>query len=205
MISKPKYKIARRLGPEIFEKTQTKKFATREARKSQPFLLKHGRSRSDYGTALLEKQKARYLYGIGERQFARYVASVSGKGKSSTPEEKFFCQLENRIDNTVYRLGFARTRREARQLVSHRHIILDGKVVKSPSYSVSVGDKLGIRSGSLSKPAFSGLFEKIKEHKPPSWLRLDLDKREGEVVGMPVFSREALPFSIEKIIELYRR
>ncbi|MEI8124007.1 MAG: 30S ribosomal protein S4, partial [bacterium] len=177
----PKYKIARRLGPSLFEKTQTQKFALRAGAK-KPVMKK--RPGTTFGVQLIEKQKARFTYGVGEKQFKKYVEVVLAK-KGANINEAFLQTLECRLDNVAYRLGFAKTRQAARQFVSHGHIDVNGKRITIPSYKVSVGEIISIRERSKTSPLFKDLSENLKNQKVPSWLALNIDKKEGKIQGLP--------------------
>jgi small subunit ribosomal protein S4 len=201
MINGPKYKIARRLGAHIFEKTQTAKFALRaERRGGKPSF----RPKGEYALAMLEKQKVRYTYGILERQFKKYVKeSVARKGVN--PTQALFERLEMRLDNVVYRLGIAPTRLAARQMVAHGHIVVDGKRTNVPSQLVGTGEKVSIRPGSLKKPIFKDIDEKLKKVAVPSWLAYDHDKKVADVVGTPKHNPSDLMFNLGQVIEFYSR
>src|ERR1035437_4743315 len=145
MITKPKFKICRRLGPGVYDKCQTSKF-TPSAKFSGPG-ARRPKAPSEYGAALIEKQKVRFSYGITERQLSNYVKKathIKGAGTS----EKFFEELESRLDNIVYRMGLAPSRRGARQMVSHGHFIVGNHKVTVPSYAVKIGDVIKVREGS---------------------------------------------------------
>lgn len=202
MINKPKYKIARRLGPGLFEKTQTQKFAIREGRRK--FSDSRPRAKSEFGIQLLEKQKARYNYGLGERQFAKYVGEALAQ-KSRKPDEVLFERLETRLDNVVYRLHLAPTRQASRQMVSHGHITVNDVRITIPSYNVKSADKIKIREASAKKIIFAGLEEKLKNAMPPSWLSFDAEKHAGVVQGKPKMVKSELLFDIAAILEFYRR
>ncbi|OHA20865.1 MAG: hypothetical protein A2849_04180 [Candidatus Taylorbacteria bacterium RIFCSPHIGHO2_01_FULL_51_15] len=195
----PRYKIARRLGPDIFPKTQSAKYALRAGK---PMVKGYGRS--EFGLQLKEKQRARFFYGIGERQFARYVKNAIAK-KTLRDDEALHLLLETRLDNVIYRLGFAPSRQAARQYVSHGHFTVNGVRVTIPSYAVSTGDLIRVRKGSEKSILFSSLADKVRDHVSPGWLRFDLTKGEATVVGMPRLVRTELPFNIGAILEFYRR
>ena len=135
----PKYKIARRLGAPIFEKTQTQKYALHLERKGK----KRGFSKmkTEFGLQLNEKQKARFIYGLSERQFSNYVKEALSK-KTANTSQTIFEFLELRLDNVIYRLGFSPTRLGARQMVSHGHISVNGKRVNTPNMRLGLGDKM---------------------------------------------------------------
>ncbi len=197
---KSKYKIARRLGPAIFEKTQTQKFAARMSRKGKKF---EGMV-TDFGKALLEKQKARFTYLMNERQFKKYAEKAIAE-KSKKPEESLIEALETRLDNVVYRLGLAPTRLASRQMVSHGHIAVNGKRVDVPSFTASIGDLVTVVASSKGKKIFSNIAEKSKEANVPNWLNFDVSKMEGKVLSLPRFSPTELAFDIFTILEFYRR
>lgn len=201
MINKPKYKTARRLGANIFDKTQTQKFATKEAQRKAE---KRPRPKSDYGLQMIEKQKAKATYGVSERMFAKYVKSILDKAGANSPESLILI-LESRLDNVIYRLGLVTSRQAARQLVSHGHIMVDGVKVTIPSYRVSIGNKINIREASLKKGIFSGIDEKLKEHNCPSWLVFDIAKKEGKVQGAPKLTTTETIFDPTAILNFYSR
>lgn len=202
MINKPKYKIARRLGADLFEKTQSQKFAMRSGRGGK--VMAKGYSKSNFGIQLKEKQRARVLYGIGERQFARYVKEAIAK-KTVRDDEALFQTLELRLDNVAYRLGIAPTRQSARQLTAHGHLMVNGVRVTIPSYRVSVGDIIAVRKASEKKALFLGVLDRIRDHISPPWLRFDLIKGFATIVGVPKLVKSELPFNIASILEFYRR
>ena len=198
----PKYKIARKVGAPVFEKTQTQKFAMRDARRKA---AKSGkpRAKTDYGLQVLEKQKARYSYGLGERQFSKYVKNaVASKGDSSNV---LLSTLESRLDNAVVRSGMVPTRAFARQVVTHGHILVNGKKVSYPSYEVSVGDKISIREGSKKSAMFTALDEKMKSYTVPAWLKYYPEKQEWEVQGQPTIGKTDVMFNIGVVLEFYSR
>ena len=205
MITGPKYKIARRLGAPIFEKTQTAKF---KARVERDFNAKNGKKkkggpRSDYGKQLIEKQKARFTYGISEKQFSNYVNKVI-ESKSTTPIVKIFEALETRLDNVVYRLGLVPTRRFARQAVSHGHILVNGRRLTIPSFVVKIGDTVSIREGSKSNGIFSNIDEVMKK-ETPSWLTWNSDKQTASVLKLPSIEGQDLLFDLGTVIEFYKK
>ena len=201
MIIGPKYKITRRLGVSVFEKTQTQKYAVRAGQKSPN--TSRPRARSDYGLGMLEKQKGRYSYGITSKQFTKYVKSaIEKKGNSG---DILIKMLESRLDNVALRSGFAPTRQAARQMVSHGHLTVNGKIVTIPSFEVKKGDIVSIREGSKKKVIFSNLDEKLKTVKIPSWLKLDFDKKEIAIDGVPHMDKNELFFDVGVVLEFYSR
>lgn len=203
MIIGPKYKIARRLGANVFEKTQTQKFAMRTAAKTGGKGMGKPKAKSDYGLGLIEKQKARYTYGVTSKQFGNYVKKATElKGNSS---ELLVRLLESRLDNVALRAGFATTRQAARQMVSHGHLTVNGKRVTIPSYAVSIGDVIGIREGSKKKVLFATLDDRFKAVKIPAWLKLNFDKKEVTIDGIPHAAPSDLLFSPGAVLEFYSR
>ena len=198
----PKYKICKRLGASVFEKCQTQKFQLAEARTPRKTRSKRGGG-GDYGTQLLEKQKARFTYGLSESQFARYAHEAMEHGQDSVVG--LMQKLESRLDNAVYRFGFVKTRRAARQLVSHGHVLVNGRRVNIPSYQVSLSDTVAIRPESRTSALFIGRAEAAHEQKTPAWLKLSADGFEGEVVAVPGASETELPFNAAVIIQFYSR
>src|SRR3990167_1918892 len=182
MITKPKFKICRRLGPGVYDKCQTPKFSS-AAKKGGTFGSRP-KAMTEYGQQLIEKQKIRFSYGISERQLSNYVKKASHiKGAGTV--EKFYEELESRLDNAVYRMGLSPSRRAARQMVSHGHFMVGDKKVTIPSYGLKPGDVIKIREGSKRKGIFNNLAEKLKEYKPPAWLAFDLEKMEGKMQAKP--------------------
>src|SRR3989344_5668080 len=148
MLIGPRYKIARRIGPDIFPKTQSPKYALRTGR-----VIVKGYGRSEYGMQLKEKQRARFFYGLSERQFARYVSNAIAK-KTMRDDEALYLELETRLDNVIYRLGIAPSRQASRQMVSHGHFTVNDVRVTIPSYRVKAGDVIRVRKASQTKPLF---------------------------------------------------
>jgi small subunit ribosomal protein S4 len=157
---------------------------------------------SEYGTQLRNKQKAKRLYGVMERQFVNYYKKAVNHEDSANGLKQL---LERRFDNVVYRIGLAGSRSQARQMVTHAHLLVNGKKMDIPSYQVSVGDEITIREKSTGKAIFKGLTEKLAQSELPSWLTLDLSEMKGKIVSMP--TPEDLKDTIEanQIIEFYSR
>jgi len=203
MIIKTKYKLCRRLGVGIFEKCQTQKFTLSETRKNGNRRSKRRKMVSEYGSQLLEKQKLRFAYGLREKQLSRYVKEAIQK-KNANIAESLYVRLETRLDNVVYRLGLASTRAMARQMVSHGHIMLNGKKVKVPSCQVKIGDQITIRKESENKIVFADLKEKGKNVIRVDWLNFNFAKKEGKIVGQPKLENQEI-FDFKSILEFYGR
>lgn len=201
MITKPKFKICRRLGPGVYDKCQTPKFSSASGKFAGPG-ARRPKALSEYGTQLVEKQKIRFSYGITERQLSNYVKKASHI-KGSGTAEKFYEGLESRLDNVIYRMGLANTRRAARQMVSHGHFIVNDHKVTIPSYETKVEDTIKIREGSKSKKLFEGMAEKNKDYIAPSWLSFDFAKMEGKVLSKPKNIDTFL--DLNAVLEFYSR
>lgn len=195
-----KSKIARKFGEPIFG--PDKAF---EHKNYPPGM--HGNSKrrkkvSEYGTQLKEKQKAKYMYGVLERQFRNmFEKAHSAKGITGTVLLQL---LESRLDNVVYRLGIAPSRAAARQLVSHKHIVINGEVVNIPSYTVRPGEIIGVREKSKSLVAITDALSSNR-HNKYAWLEWDGEAKSGKFLNVP--SREEIPENIKEqlIVELYSK
>lgn len=197
MINKPKYKIARRLGPGVFDKTQTPKFNM-----AKGIGTKRPKALSEYGVQFLEKQKVRFSYGITEKQLSNYVKKASHiKGAGTV--DKFFEGLETRLDNVIYRMGLAPSRRGSRQMVSHGHFLVNGKRTTIPSYEIKQGDTITVREGSKSKKIFANLADKMKDYTLPAWLSFDSGKMEGKILAKPKNADTFIDFNA--VLEFYSR
>ncbi len=202
MIIGPKYKIAKRLGAAVFEKTQTQKFALSEARSARN-KTRRGGMMSDYKKQLLEKQKMRFSYGISEKQLSRYVRESFEQGHQ--PIAQLIGRLESRLDNVVYRLGFAKTRRLARQLVSHGHIHINGRRLNIPSHSVKIGDVVSVREQSKQSPLFVTLDETLASATPVHWLSVNAKALTGEKKAEPTYEPSETIFDPQQVLEYYSR
>lgn len=197
----PKYKIARRLGAPIFEKTQTAKYTLSLARKEKTG-KRAGRPKSEFGQSLIEKQKARFTYGLSEKQFRSYVDKAI---TNANPTQKLFTLLETRLDNVLFRAGLAKTRSGARQMASHGHATVNGKRVNVPSLQPKIGDVVGVRVGSEKSPLFADAAERMKAQSAPAWLEVKPEAREVKVVGAPVLAETQNVFDLRAAIEFYNR
>lgn len=201
MITKPKYKICRRLGSGVYEKCQTQKFVESDAKKARSS-KKRPKALSSYGLQLIEKQKVRFSYGVTEKQLQRYVDEAI-KVKGVTTVDKLNELLETRLDNVIYRLGFTNSRRSSRQMASHGHFTVNGVKTTIPSYRVRVGDIIAVREGSKNSPLFADFGKKVKGYSWPTWLKLSPDTLSAEVVGMPKNDEQFLQY--ETVLEFYSR
>ncbi len=195
----PKTKIARKFGEPIFG--EDKVLAKKNYPPGQHGLNKR-RKTSEYGTQLKEKQKAKYTYGVLERQFRNLFEKAAGmKGVTG---EVLLQLLESRLDNMVFRLGIAPTRAAARQLVLHRHIVVDGEVVNIASYSVKPGQVVGVREKSKSLEVIGDALAGFNHSKYP-WMEWDENTKSGKLLHVP--AREDIPENIKEqlIVELYSK
>ncbi len=196
------YKICRRLGSGVFAKCQTSKFTISEARHAKGSKGKRPKPLSSFGTQFIEKQKVRFTYGISEKQFGNLIKeSVAHKGTPAT--ETLFELLERRLDNVVFRLGLAHTRRLARQMVSHGHITVNGKKSTIPSQRVKIGDIIAVREGSKKSTLFVDLDKKLKDYVIPSWLKFDFVSLKGNVEGKLQNTESYL--DLNTVLEFYSR
>ena len=166
----------------------------------------HGQRRgkfSDYGNQLREKQKVKRMYGLREKQF-RKCFQVADR-KAGITGENFLILLERRLDNIVFRLGFAYSRNQARQLVSHNHILVNGKRVNIPSYFVKAGDVVEVKEKSRKIPFISEAFEAVERLGVASWLELDKENYRGKVIAFPERKDLTMPIKEQLIVELYSR
>ena len=166
-------------------------------------LVRGGRKVSEYGLQLREKQKAKFIYGMLEKPFHNYYEKADMK-KGMTGSN-LMIMLESRLDNVVFRLGFARTRREARQVVSHKHVTVNGKVVNIPSYKVSPEDVIEIKEKSKSLQRFKDIVEANANIAVPAWLEVDADKLSGKVSQIPLREQIDVPVNETLIVELYSK
>lgn len=202
---KSKYKIAKRLGASLFEKTQTQKFALSEARSKNVKRKGRGRGMSDYGKQLLEKQRVRFTYGLSERQLSNYAKQAFTQNDPATELHR---ELELRIDSAIYRAGLASSRRAARQIVSHGHILINGRRTTVPSHHLRKGDKVAIRERSRTSPLFAGLLEAKQEggsRSVPQWLNVDLSSLTAEVVNEPAYNPIETGLDYSTVFEYYSR
>ena len=172
-------------------------------KKSNRELKRANKKVSEYGLQLREKQKAKFIYGVLEKPFHNYYEKADQmKGMTGT---NLMTMLESRLDNVVFRMGFARTRKEARQIVDHKHVLVNGKSVNIPSYLVKAGDVIEIREKSKSLTRYKEILEATNGRLVPEWLEADRDALKGTVVQLP--TREAIDVPVDEmlIVELYSK
>jgi small subunit ribosomal protein S4 len=195
----PTTKIARKFGDAIFG--PDKYFEKRSFPPGQHGVSKKRKTASEYAVQLLEKQKAKYTYGLLERQFRNLIEKAARKKRVTGAN--LFKLLEARLDNTLYRLGFAASRAQARQLVVHKHVVVNGQVVNVPSFTLKPGDKVGLRERSKNLSVVQEAM--ATKGKRFNWLTVDEKNVEGTFVEFP--EREAIPENINEqlIVELYSK
>nr|WP_302666714.1 30S ribosomal protein S4 [uncultured Agathobaculum sp.] len=161
------------------------------------------RKQSEYGMQLAEKQKVKFIYGVLEKQFHAYYEKA--ERKQGITGEILLQELERRLDNVVFRMGFANTRREARQLVNHAHFTVNGKRVNIPSYQVKPGDVVAVREKSRTSTKFKTLLEENGKKQCPKWIDKAKDSFEGKIVAMP--ARDDIDYDVAEhlIVELYSK
>ena len=201
----PKAKLSRREGTDLFLKSARRSLDSKCKLDSKPG--QHGRTSgartSDYGNQLREKQKVKRMYGVLERQFRRYFAEADRR-KGNTGEN-LLKLLESRLDNVVYRMGFGSTRAEARQLVSHKAITVNGNVVNIASYQVKSGDVVAVREKAKKQARIVEAISLAEQSGMPSWVTVDGKKMEGTYKSMPDRSEIANDVNESLIVELYSR
>ena len=201
----PKAKLSRREGTDLFLKSARRSIGDKAKFDSKPG--QHGRTSgartSDYGLQLREKQKVKRMYGILEKQFRRYFEEAdSRKGNTGA---NLLSLLESRLDNVVYRMGFGSTRAEARQLVSHKALTVNGKPVNIPSYMVKAGDVIAVRDKSKKQNRVVEALQLAQQVGMPSWVEVNLEKAEGVFKSAPDRDQFAADVNESLIVELYSR
>ena len=201
----PKAKLSRREGTDLFLKSARRSISDKAKFDSKPG--QHGRisgqRTSDFGLQLREKQKVKRMYGVLERQFRRYFAEAE-RQRGNTGANLLFL-LESRLDNVVYRMGFGSTRAEARQLVSHKAITVNGQQVNIPSYLVKPGDTVAVREKSKKQGRVLEALELAKQVGMPAWVEVNADKAEGVFKKTPDRDESAADINESLIVELYSR
>ena len=202
----PVEKIERRLGVSLGLKGE-RRLAGKSAIDKRPYAPgQHGQRRakiSQYGLQLREKQKAKYMYGVAEKQFRRLFKDASRM--EGNTGENLIALLERRLDNVVYRMGFATTRAFARQLVTHGHILVDGKRVNIPSYRVKSGQKIEVKEKSKNNPQIQRAIELTKQTGIAPWVDVDTDKVYGIFTRIPEREEVVIPIQERLIVELYSK
>ncbi len=172
-------------------------------KKSKRQLKRSNRKMSEYGLQLREKQKAKFIYGVLEKPFRNYFEKA--KQQEGMTGENLMILLETRLDNVLFRMGFARTRKEARQIVDHKHVLVNGKQVKIPSYLVKAGDVVEIKEKHKGSQRYKDILEVTGGNMIPNWLEVDADNLKGEVKELP--KRDAIDVPVDEmlIVELYSK
>ena len=201
----PKAKLSRREGTDLFLKSARRSLDSKSKADTKPG--QHGRTSgqrtSDYGRQLREKQKVKRMYGVLERQFRRYFAEASRKRGNTG--ELLLSLLESRLDNVVYRMGLASTRAEARQLVSHRAILVNGSILNVPSAHIKPNDVISVKESAKKQARIEDALNLAEQHGFPSWVSVDKNKKEGVFKSLPDRSEIAGDINESLIVELYSR
>ena len=172
-------------------------------KKSNRRLTRSSRKISEYGLQLREKQKAKFIYGVLEKPFRNYYAKAERMKGLTGPN--LMVLLETRLDNIVYRMGFARTRKEARQVVGHKHILVNGKCVNIPSYRVNVGDVIEVKENKKTMQRYKDIAEVTSGMLVPSWMEADIEEFKGTVKELPSREMIDVPVNETVIVELYSK
>lgn len=172
-------------------------------KKSRRKLTRSNRKVSEYGLQLREKQKAKFIYGVLEKPFRNYYAKAERQRGLTGPN--LMIMLESRLDNVVFRLGFARTRREARQIVDHKQLTVNGKLVNIPSYLVKAGDVIEIRETKKGSQRYKDILESTSRRIVPDWLEADAENLKGTVKELPQRDQIDVPVNETLIVELYSK
>ena len=172
-------------------------------KKSNRQLKRSNRKMSEYGLQLREKQKAKFIYGVLEKPFRNYFEKA--QRMSGMTGENLMRLLESRLDNVIFRLGFARTRQEARQIVDHKHVLVNGKQVNIPSYLVKAGDTIEIKEKCKSSDRYKAIAEVTGGRLVPEWLDADLENLKGLVKELPTKDMIDVPVDVMLIVELYSK
>ncbi|CAL4326552.1 30S ribosomal protein S4 [Buchnera aphidicola] len=200
----PKLKLSRREGTDLFLKSGLRSIESKCKLEQPPG--QHGIRKprlSDYAVQLREKQKVRRLYGVLERQFKIYYKmAASYKGNTG---ENLLLFLERRLDNVVYRMGFGCTRAESRQLINHKSILVNNKIVNIASYQISPNDRISIRDKSKNQSRIKASLELVEQREKPIWLEVDLNKMEGIFKRFPERSDLSAEINEHLIVELYSK
>ncbi len=207
---KEQCKICRRLGVKLFLKGERCYGQKCEIvkRNYPPGIRSKKRNKkiSGYGKELAEKQKMKRWYNLSERQFKKYVKDVMSKGREKgNTGDLLIKKLESRLDNMVFRFGFAKSRFEARQIVNHGHFTVNGRKVDIPSYELEKGDEVEIKNEAKKKKKFQNIAELIKNHDLPAWLSLDKESLKGIVLNLPSEEDANIPVETSVIFEFYSK
>ncbi len=206
----PKEKIERRFGEKLFLKGE-RSYSPKSALIRKPYppglhgkKMKNKKS-SEYGLQLVSKQKVRITYRVLERQFRKYInEALKSKGNSG---EALIQNLERRLDNVVFRMGFSEARDTARQLITHSHFLVNDKSINIPSFKVKVGDTVKIKAQNIGNKYFSSFLSKyFKKHQPPSWLEVDKESYIGKIKNLPNLEESGINHNdVQAVIEFYSR
>ncbi|MDD4409231.1 MAG: 30S ribosomal protein S4 [Candidatus Pacebacteria bacterium] len=210
MKTQAKCKICRRLGDKLFLKGD-KCLSTKCPMIERPFApgqraKKRRGSLSEYGRELAAKQKMKRWYQLSESKLKQYVKAINkDRAKIDNVANALVGKLETRLDNVIFRLGWARSRGHANQLASHGHFLLNGRKIDIPSAQLKIGDTVSVREGSKTKDVLKDIPETMKKAKVPGWIAFDAQKNEAKIVKLPVFEDVQLPSDVTTVFEHYSR
>jgi small subunit ribosomal protein S4 len=210
MIIDKKCKVCRRAGEKLFLKGE-KCFTVKCVFNKKPYPpgkldseRKHKSTLTEYGRQLREKQKVRNIYGVSEKQFSNYVVKATAT-KAGSPAERLYQSLENRLDNTTFRLGLAKSRTMARQMVSHGHITVNGVRSMIASRAIKIGDVIGVREGSKTTAPIIEAAKRMEDHKIPGWISFDAKTGRAEIKNLPPEKEKDMAVNLNSVIEFYSR
>ena len=210
MITDKKCKVCRRAGEKLFLKGE-KCFTPKCVFNKKPYApgkldseRKHKSTLTEYGRQLKEKQKVRNIYGVSEKQFSNYVVKASEK-KSGDPAERLYQSLENRLDNVTFRLGLAKSRTMARQMVSHGHITVNGVRSMVASRAIKIGDVIAVREGSKETVPIIEAGKRMLDHKIQGWISFDAKTGKAEIKSLPSEKEKDMTVNLHSVIEFYSR
>jgi len=172
-------------------------------KKSKRELKRANKKLTEYGLQLREKQKAKFIYGVLEKPFHNYY--LKAEKMNGMTGDNLMILLERRLDNVIFRMGFARTRKEARQIVDHKHVLVNGKCVNIPSYLIKAGDTIEIKEKCKSSQRYKDILEVTASRLVPEWLEVDQEKLKGSVKALPIRENIDVPVDVMLIVELYSK
>ena len=196
----PKYKIARRLGSAVFEKTQTPKFILSEQKRKKKF----SRPRSNYALQLTEKQKVKFTYAITERQLRKYIVEIIEKNDAN-PADSLFSKLESRLDSVILRSGMAKTRFQAKQAASHGHFMVNKHKATVPSIQITETDTVILREPKKESPLYLEFKDNFQATIVPSWISVDPKEYSIKLISAPKYNPIETHFDLLSVIQFYKR
>ncbi len=196
----PKYKIARKLGSAVFEKTQTPKFILSEQKKKKKF----SRPKSNYALQLTEKQKVKFTYAITEKQLRKYINEIIDS-KDKNPAESLFQKLESRLDSVILRSGMSKTRFQAKQAASHGHFMINGHKVTIPSIQITEKDEIKLKESKNESPLYLEFKDNFQNTNVPAWISVDPKNNSIKLQSAPKYNPIETHFDLLSVIQFFKR